>query len=406
MATDACQSLQALANSLNGLVDAGRITREHAHNIFAQTTADPSNPNAQPHPNPSAFIVPDPEGFMFGNLRSIAQVFEEGNTSVPWLVEGLIPMRAVTLLAAGAKVGKTTMLCSILNAMSTGADWAGLPVAKGTGWLFTQEGSHSLSEIIADVGPTLDAPHMIFPLSRKGGASFAGICDLVARTVSRIKAGIEAEQPNGWTAPKAIIFDTLGSWSGLEDINNYSEVLKAYQPLQQLRDLTGAAIIVVHHARKDTATYGGGPLQLVLGSVGFSTEPDHIIALNKWGEGRSRRLQLEGRYRQALEELVITHHESDELHRGFYTAGSEAATGRDSKAETDQRVMAMFAYGVEYAMRELLEAKPADIGEKRLRDAVKRLVESGQLASNGAPSNSPNLRYTLGTPEIARAPLI
>ena len=144
----------------------------------------------------------------------------------------------------------------------------------------------------------------------------------------------------------------------------------------------------------------------MLGSVGFSTEPDHIIALNKWGEGRSRKLQLTGRYRRALEELVVTHHPSEELHQSYYTASSEAAVGLDSKAETDRRVMAMFGYGVEYAMRELLEAKPADIGEKRLRDAVKRLVESGQLASNGAPSNSPNLRYTLGTPEIARVSLI
>ena len=140
MATDACDSLQALANSLNGLVDAGQISREHAHNLFAQATADPSNPNQQPHPDPGAFIVPDPEAYMFGNLRSIAEVFAEGHTAVPWLVEDLIPLSAVTLVAAGAKVGKTTMLCSILNAMTTGKDWAGLSVTQGTGWLFTQEG--------------------------------------------------------------------------------------------------------------------------------------------------------------------------------------------------------------------------------------------------------------------------
>ena len=392
MSTDDCHSLQALANSLNGLVDAGTISYEHAQNLFAQATSDTTNPNTQPHPDPGAFIAPDPEGFMFGNLRSIGDVYQSGKREIPWLLEGVIPMGAVTLIAAAPIAGKTTMLLSILHAMTTGSDWAGLPVLQGAGWVFTDEGDHSLSEILEDVGPAPGSPHMVFPLSRKGGATFAGICSLVARAVERI-----SKNPNGWTPPKVIVIDTFGSWSGLEDTNNYSEVLKAFKPLQELRDLTGCAVILIHHARKDQTTNGNGPLPLVLGSVGFSAQADHVISLSQWGTGNSRKLQMSGRYRGALKELVVTYTAGEGPHEGRFAAGSESAGRRNSQAETDQQVLALFARGVEYSMSDLLAA--SDWGEKRLRGAVKRLLEKGELATNDAAANSPKLRYSKGTPE-------
>ena len=396
---------QDLANALNALVAAEVITQEHAARLFAESTDDPANPNSQPHPNPGEQVHGDPDAHLFGNLRSIKDVYTSGRQAVPWLVQDLIPKDAITLLAAAPMAGKSTMLLSILNCMTGGNEWAGLQVEKGAAWLFSDEGDFSLSEIVHDVGPDQESPHRIYPISRKGASGLSEVCYLAARGIDRLKK-LEEEDNNGWEPPKAIIFDTLGTWSALTDSNSYSEVIKAFHPLKALRDSTGCAVILVHHARKNQETNGHGALPLVLGSVGFAAQADHVISLSKYGTGNSRKLQMSGRYRGALTELVVTYSSSEEPHKGSFSAGSESAGRSDTGGQNELLVLALLTVGLEYSMAELVAARPVGLSEKAFRAAVKGLVTKGLLSTNGEHSNSPKLRYSLGTLETPRAPLM
>ena len=396
---------KALSDALNALVAAGTITQEHAERLFAQSTDDPANPNSQAHPSPGEHIHGDPDAHLFGNLRTIKDVYQSGRQAVPWLVENLIPKGAITLLAAAPMAGKSTMLLSIMNSMTEGEEWAGLKVEQGSGWLFTDEGDFSLSEIVHDVGPAQESPHRIFPISRKGASGLSDVCYLAARGVDRLKE-LEEQDNNGWVPPKAIIFDTLGTWSALTDSNSYTEVIRAFHPLKALRDSTGCAVVLVHHARKNQESGGNGALPLVLGSVGFAAQADHVISLSKWGKGNSRKLQMSGRYRGALSELVVTYAPSEEPHKGSFTAGSEAAGRSKPEEQYELQVLSLFTVGVEYAMTELVGSKPIGLSEKALRATVKSLVTKGLLSTNGEHSNSPKLRYSLGTLEMPRVPLL
>ena len=103
---------QSLADALNGLIASGELTTEHAGRVYAQATADPANPNQRPHPAPEEHVHPSRHSLLLSGLRTVKQVYEAGSRAVPWLVDGIIPAAALTLLVSAPKVGKTTMLLS------------------------------------------------------------------------------------------------------------------------------------------------------------------------------------------------------------------------------------------------------------------------------------------------------
>ena len=43
----------------------------------------------------------------------------------------------------------------------------------------------------------------------------------------------------------------MGRWSGIADINSYTNAIAVVEQLQMLRDEIGIAIIAVHHNRKN-----------------------------------------------------------------------------------------------------------------------------------------------------------
>ena len=299
---------QSLADALNGLIASGELTTEHAGRVYAQATADPANPNQRPHPAPEEHIHPSRHSLLLSGLQTVREVYEAGSRAVPWLVDGIIPAAAITLVVSAPKVGKTTLLMSVLEAMTDGQPWAGREVERGAAWVFSDEGDHSLSEIIGDVGPGLESPHRFFQISRRQEANWSTLCLLIESLIADLAATPNDDYP----PPKAIIFDTFSRWSELEDGNSYTESIRAFGPLQKLRDSTGCAIALVHHARKDPA---GGSIQAAIGSVGFTAQADHVLSLSKLGDGNSRRLEGEGRFRGAVPALTVTY---DAISRRFH----------------------------------------------------------------------------------------
>ena len=375
------RTYQSLVDALNALVDSGEMTTEHARWLFAQATADPANPNQRPHPNPGEHVGPSPHSLLLSGLRTSEQVYESGRRAVPWVLEGIIPGAAITLFVSPPKVGKTTLLLSVLESMTTGEPWAGREVEQGPAWVFSDEGDHSLSEIIEDVGPSPNNPHRFFLISQRQQADWSTMCYLITALIS----DPAADQP---PPPRLLIFDTFSRWSELDDGNSYTQSITAFGPLQKLRDATGCAVVLAHHARKDPT---GGSIQAAIGSTGFTAQADHVLSISKLGDGNTRKLEAEGRFRGAIDSLTVTY--NSETRR--FQRGAEFLTPASKEEQRDAAIIALFTPGEEVPMRTLWEAHPAGMGEQNVRGTVRRLIERGVVVTNGLPANSPQLRYSL-----------
>jgi hypothetical protein len=84
-------------------------------------------------------------------------VLQERTRSIPWLWEGVVAERAVTLFSAPEKVGKTTLLSLLLDRRRAGGELLGQPVYPGRTILCSEEDDSlwTLRQPPLDFGPDL-----------------------------------------------------------------------------------------------------------------------------------------------------------------------------------------------------------------------------------------------------------
>lgn len=342
-------------------------------------------------------------------LKTSAEILEEGSRELPWIVESLIPSGAITLMTGSSKAGKTTVLFAVLKCMVDATPWAGQEVEKGTAWILTEEGTHSLTEVHRTVDLTDESPHMFFQLSSRQSLNWESVCDQVGNEIVGLQtqwgnfhfygvdeAGnyLQPTQPL-MSAPRMVVVDTLGAWSAVDDMNDYSKLTKAFGPLQRLRDRTRCAIVVVHHQRKSS----GDTTMSSLGSVAITAQTDNIMAINRV-TGNVREIKLEGRFREGLEEITVTYDPDAHCYVvGAHDMGGPANESVFGPSKEEMPVLDMFEEGVERPMREIVATRPFPMGVMKLRGIIRRLTEAGQLTTNGHGKNSPNLAYRLTTQE-------
>jgi phage/plasmid primase-like uncharacterized protein/archaellum biogenesis ATPase FlaH len=171
-----------------------------------------------------------------------------------WLVEGIIPKGAVSLLFGRGGIGKTTLALQICDAIASGGYFLDIPAEKTTVIYIDYENSLA---ILSD------------RLKKVGGEQilFWAAADSPAQLDRNPQAYVNLlkSYPNA-----LLIFDTLRSAQN-GDENESRSMAIVMQTLRQLRD-QGATVILLHHTRKGSdSTYKG--------STAIFDLVDHVMGL-------------------------------------------------------------------------------------------------------------------------------
>jgi hypothetical protein len=227
-----------------------------------------------------------------------------------------------------------------------------------------------------------DKPSQVTGHFRAMGASgeepvriFAGIApqDAVAQLVEAARL----------ERPDLIIVDTLQRLARVRDLNDYSGVTLAIEPLLQIARETGAHLLFTHHGKKNSSGEMGDS---ILGSTAIFGSVDTAVFLRR--TERHRLLSTVQRYGADLEESVV---ELDPTTRRPRLAGSKLEV---DEAAAAQAILAYLGNALEpvaeVAIEEGVEVKTA-----LLRRALRGLVERGRVVRQGRGRKGDPFLYSL-----------
>jgi hypothetical protein len=180
-------------------------------------------------------------------FRLLSDTELESIPSPGFLVPGVVPKGSFGMIIGAPASGKSFLVLDWSMCISSGTDWNGQPIAKGAVLYIVAEGAGAYGERIvgwkekhAWAGPTgVDFIKTAVHLSDDRDVD--DMLDLLLA------------QP---APPVLIIFDTFARcFRG--DENSVRDVSLAIANIDRIREVTGAAVLLVHHSRKDDAVERG-----------------------------------------------------------------------------------------------------------------------------------------------------
>jgi len=186
-------------------------------------------------------------------LRTGAEI-RNLDIKMEWLIEGIIPKGAVSLLFGRGGIGKTTLALQICDAIASGGSFLNIPAEKTSVIYVDYENSLAiLSDRLKKVG----GEQILFWVAADSPAQLD--------RDPQIYVTLLKSHPNA-----LLIFDTLRS-AQTGDENESRSMALVMQTLRQLRD-QGATVILLHHTRKGSdSTYKG--------STAIFDLVDHVMGL-------------------------------------------------------------------------------------------------------------------------------
>jgi len=217
-------------------------------------------------------------------FTSMTEFLDEPEQPITWLVEGRIPAGAVILFVGAPKAGKSTCVRELALAVARGEPWLGWPTTPGAVWLLAFEDRRTdVRAHFRALGATGDEPLRLFV----GQAPNDLLPHLIALASTE--------------RPAMIIIDTLARAVRLRDFNDYGAVSAAMTPWLQLARVTGATLVLVHHASAHADRDGIGA---ILGSTAFAGSVDNILLIRRI-DGR-RVFSTVQRVGSDLEPVIVT----------------------------------------------------------------------------------------------------
>lgn len=216
---------------------------------------------------------------------SFEQFLAETPPEPEWIWQDYVAPGSTTLLASLPKVGKTTLLFTLLEAASRGDAFLGRATRPTRALILTEE----------PPGPMADkASRWSLPGSR-----------LLPRHAGRevpwpqlVRQSVEECHQHGLNL---LVVDTLAKWAGYseDDENSSGPVLQALEPLQAAAD-TGLAVLILAHLRKSGGTHGAA----LRGSNALLGEVDiEVELLRAKNQPNVRWLKAVSRYRSTPDTL-------------------------------------------------------------------------------------------------------
>jgi hypothetical protein len=239
-----------------------------------------------------ANAFPSPKGGV-GNEKHFRPVplstfLVEYQAPMVWVVDTYIPEGGLVVLAAYAKVGKTTWIYALIIAVVRGLRFMGVATRQGPVLLLAvEEHRRDIKARLLRFGARPD--DLIYV--------HAAPLDHDPDVFAQITAFIREHQI------QMVVLDTLGSFWQIQDENNNSEVERRLRPWRDLAHLTNCAVVLIHHQRK-VGGEGGREIRggsALLGAVDQALLLDH----RQGGSPNERVLRSIGRYDDTPKALIL-----------------------------------------------------------------------------------------------------
>lgn len=303
-----------------------------------------------------------------GEVLTDEQLLSSCEIEIAWRIEGLVQRSGLLLLSALPKVGKSDLARNMALSVATGAPFLGRRTTKGKVlWIGLAEPKQKLVSSIETMG--LMGRGISWVTARPAGPWQAWLAD----TIERTKADF-------------VVVDEIGRLaSDLENINDYSQVVRATQPFLDLRSRFGTTFCLIHHNNKLGGTSG---------STAWEGAVDCIMSLSR-GMDNTRTLQTKQRLGDDLEPTVLAR----DPDTGIITAPMSKAMADQRRAE--EGILRALSTGREMTRQELanLCSKGSYVG----RCAVDALLAAGLIEASGEGRKGQPRFYRQG-PSVSAKP--
>lgn len=312
------------------------------------------------------------------NLVGLDELLDRPVVPTRWLVEGLIPEGSVCLLVAKPKVGKTTAARCLAAAVARGEHWLGGECQTGLVWYIALEGriDDHLSHF-RQIGGTKEERARIrvyFESSRT---------DLLAR----LRARAERERP------ALVIVDTFGRLVGVDDLDDYAQVTRAFDPLIELCRSTNSTLLLLHHASKRTDAVDN--MDTVLGSTAIAGSVDNLMMMAKLPGFRT--ISTRQRIGEDLDEKLVQF----DKETGLVRLGEERGAA-DLRLITQKLYDVLAGNGTE-PMSQHTWFEGVDARKQLKIRATRNLVTDGSVIRSGKGSRGSPYQYVVAVKNAAPA---
>lgn len=162
-------------------------------------------------------------------------------TSDPWLWEGYIPSRALTLLAAEAGTGKTRFCFDLHRRIVHGLPWpdgAVITVPPDSKVLWVA--ADNQWQEMCDIPTAFDIPDELVVLNAVASDPYSGTSLETAEEIADLEARIQRVKP------VLVVVDTITN-TGDYKTESAADAKRQYKPLQEIANRCGPAILCVTH---------------------------------------------------------------------------------------------------------------------------------------------------------------
>jgi hypothetical protein len=239
---------------------------------------------------------------------SASQLLDDPEPIQPtWVWEEFLPEGGLAGLIAKPKVGKTTNTYELAVKVAQGLPYLGRATRCGAVLILALEehrrevkrrlihlGADQIEAIHLHVGPLADSPE----------------------TFQQLKQYI------GQHGIVLVILDTLNSFWSVQEENDAVDVTQVLKPLLALARESGAAVLLLHHARKSEGEHGDE----IRGSGALFSLLDIALILKRHDIENQRKLTAISRYPETPPELIIELRE-----HGHEALGDPSTVGKAAK---------------------------------------------------------------------------
>lgn len=263
------------------------------------------------------------------------------------------------MMTSRPKDGKSDTARNGVKAIATGGLWLGRRCKKGKAlWIGLEEPvAHLMDRLEVMSMTTLD--NIVYVVEQPQGDESKWL-----------RAVVKQHRPD------IVFIDTIGRFCRIEEINSYSQVTRATQPLLDLRTQYGTTFVFLHHQGNNGKT---------LGSTMWEGVVDTIMSITRSRENK-RFVQTKQRSGSDMEPTVLSYNPEN----GEITCAESAFMA--DKRIAEQNILA-YIETVSDASREELANKCgrlASIG----RAAVDSLASQGLIVATGDGKRSSPRRYS------------
>jgi hypothetical protein len=187
--------------------------------------------------------------------QSFDELAEIVNEEVEWIVEGMLRRGGILLLSARPKVGKSDLARNLARSIALGDSFLSRHCQQGSVlWIGLEE----LRSHLYDRAEIMGLNNL--PITYL----FDGPSVNPAQWLESVI--LENDKP------AVVIIDTLARWIKVDDLNDYSKVNNATQPVIDLGRKYGTTFVLLHHNNKSEKTLGSSGLEAFCDTI-MTLEP-------------------------------------------------------------------------------------------------------------------------------------